>query len=433
MKYLLSFLFLFTLLSCSQQAPDFFTPSELFIESDVRFSEIDTITFKMSTFKFDSIVTDIGNIFLVGQYNDPHFGKIKSSGFIDVIPRDYEIDDEAIFDSIVLNLPYNGYYYNDTLLQKKIKVNELSRLIKFKNGQSDFYNTTNFPIATLLGERTFYPRIAKDSIKITLSNAFGSNLFYKIKDGIIDNREELKLHFKGLRIAPDDSENASIIGFNVSGSYLRFYYSLPDEPDQSKYYDFVYNSSESVNKYFTQTSSDRTGTVFPNFLNQETEFFPSSTNPFTYINSGVGIVTKIDFPYFKESINNLNQSGVIYNAKLKIPMNEDFFSKKLYPSDSLQVYIVDQNNAIYSRLQEANGKAVIGYVKNDTSGYNETYVSISIGSFLENKLKNNAYKNYSLIIVPFNFSSSTTRLILNSQNNSQAKSKLILTYLNYGN
>lgn len=421
------------LISCSTEESSFFNPSEGFIESNVNVSVIDTITFKLSTYKFDSIATDVGENILVGKYTDPVFGLIKSSGFVDYVPQDYDIDENAVFDSIVLNLPYSGYFYNDTLLQKKIRVEKLNKIIRYRNGESRFYNTTDIPASNLIGQRTFYPRInTKDSINITLSYNFGLNLFNNIRDGLINNEEDLKLNFKGIKISPDDSENASIIGFKGSSSYIRFYYSLPDNPGIAESYDFVYNSADGESKYFSQISSDRTGTIFPNFTNNEVEFFPTSSTPFTYINSGVGIVTKIVFPHFNESMSNLNQSGVIYKANLKIPLRGSNYSDKLFTSDSVQVFIVDQNNDIVTTLNDGNKQAV-GHVKKEETDINEKYIEIPVANFLETTLTTPLYRNYGLILVPYGFNSSTTRMILNTQSNSQKKAKLIVTYLNYGN
>lgn len=427
-----SLLVVLTLISCSNEESTFFNPSENFIDSNVNFSVIDTINFKLSTLKLDSIITDVGGRILVGKYNDPTFGIVKSSGFVDYVPENYNIDDEAILDSVVLNLPYSGYYYNDTLVQKKIKVEGLNKIIRFRNGQSHFYNTTNVPTTNLIGLRTFYPRINKDSLKINLDYNFGLNLFNKIRDGVIANQEDLKLEFKGIKISPDDTENASIIGFSSTSSYIRFYYSLPDNPGVAESYDFIYNSSESVNKYFSQIASDRTNTVFPNFSNNEDEFFPTNAVPFTYINSGVGMVTKVVFPHFKESIFNLNRSGIIYKANLKIPIRGSNYSEKLFTSDSVQVFVVDQNNDIISTLYNGSKQAV-GYIRKGEPDINEKYIEIPVGNFLESTLNVSLYSKYGLIIVPFDFNSSTNRMIFNSQNNSQEKAKLILTYLNYGN
>ncbi len=432
MKYLFQCLVLITLVSCS--SPDSsFTPSDQFIDSNVKFSEIDTIAFKMTTFKLDSIITDTGDKILVGQYVDPQFGKIKAAGFVDYVPKDLQLDEDAVFDSVVLNLPYTGYVYNDTLLQKHIKVEQLGKIIKLRNGQSNFYNTTDFPTTGIIGQRSFYPRItSSDSIKITLNPSFGLSLFNKIRDGVIDNMTDLKLQFKGIKISADENENAAVVGFKSADSYIRFYYSMPDEPGEAKYYDFIYNDTEGVKKYFSQISSDRTGTVFPDFSSQELEFAPTASVPYTYINAGVGIVTKITFPHFKESIENLNQSGFIYKAKMKIPLNENFISKNFYTGDSLLVYVVDQNNNIRNALKNG-GKQAVGYISKANPEYNEVYLELPVGDFLQSTLNDPLYSKYGLMLVPFDYNTSTTRTILNSQQNTQEKSKLILTYLTYGN
>ncbi|WP_412476421.1 DUF4270 family protein [Flavobacterium sp. TBRC 19031] len=422
-----------SLSSCVKEETDFFSPSGNFVNSNLEISVIDTISFKMSTIKLDSIITDVNGKILVGRYNDPVFGVIVASGYVDYAPDEYEIDDEAVFDSVVLNLPYSKYFYNDTLQQKTIKVEELAKTIRFRNGQYNFYNTTNIQTTNLIGQRSFYPRVnLKDSIKTTLNYNFGLNLFNKIRDGDISDLEDLKLIFKGIKISSSDAENASIVGFNVVNSYIRFYYSIPDEPGEAKYYDFGYNNYGGVNKYFTQIYSDRTNTVFPNFINNETEFFPTSAVPFTYVNSGVGIVTKFAFPYFQESIANLNQAGIIYKANLKIPIKANSYSRNLYTADSVQVFVVDQNNDIVRTLDDGYSQAV-GYVKQYEPGINEKYLEVPISSFLKTALNTPLYKNYGLIIVPFDYNTSTSRMILNSNKNTDDKTKLILTYLNYEN
>jgi hypothetical protein len=414
-------------ISCSKQDLSFYTPSNEFISSNVKFQIIDTISFKMSTFKIDSLATDLYNKILVGKYDDPYFGAVKCNGFIHFTPVTYSYDDEAVFDSIVLNLGYSGYYYNDTLLQKRIKVYQLDKRLSYRNGQRNFYNTSNFPASTLIGEKAFYPRISKDSVKITLSPSFGQNLFNKIRDGVINNNEELNQNFKGLKVTPVDNENASIISFDVNNSYLRFYYSDPDEPGEAKYYDYKYTDFTTNRNHFTQISTDRSGTLLPvSFSNQENEIGSTTTNNLTFIQGGEGIVTKIRFPHFKESMYNLNQKGTLYKANLKIPLNNVYFSKKLFTSDSLRVFVVDQNNVIITETKNA-------HIKKEDPEFNKTYLSLFVEPFLENTLKINSYRNYGLILLPYDYGSATTRLILNDNKNGNEKSKLKITYLTYDN
>lgn len=411
-------------ISCSDDNNSY-SPSEELIDSNVKFQVIDTISFKMSTFKIDSIATDLYSKILVGKYTDELFGKVTCNGFVNFTPNSYDLDDDAVFDSIVLNLKYSGYHYNDTLKQKKINVYTLSKKLDYLNGQENFYNTSNFQTSTLVGQKSFSPRISRDSIKITLNQAFGLSLFNKIRDGVINNDDELVQYSKGLKISPDESEDASIIGFDINNSYLRFYYSSPDDPDEVLYYDFKYRDFSTNRNHFTQVICNRAGTLLPlDFNNQENEIQSHNSNNLTFIQAGEGIVTKFSFPNFKESMMNFDSKGSIYNAKLKIPLNNLHYSKKLYPDDSLRVFIVDQNNDIISETQKA-------YIKTDDTEFNKKYISILIEPFLQNVLKYNYYKNYGLILLPYNYGASTTRLILNDNYNNNDKTKLIITYLTY--
>lgn len=419
-------LFLTICFSCSNDE-NVFSPSEGFVDSNVNFKLIDTITFKMSTFKIDSFATDLYNTILVGKYEDEFFGKVVCNGYVNFVPNNFSLDEEAVFDSIVVNLAYKSYYYNDTLNLKKIKIYELEERFKYRYGESNFYNTTNFETSNLIGEKSFYPKIGKDSLTVTLSNDFGENLFNRIRSGGINDIEELSLFLKGLKIVPDDSENSAILSFDVTSSYLRFYYSLPDEIEEAKFYDFVYSDLYTNRNHFTQVVCDRTGTILPtDFITQRNEINSQSLGNQTFIQAGEGIVTKIRFPNFKESIQNMNINGTIFKADLKIPIKNNSYNDNLYISDSLRVFIVNQNNDLISEMSYAK-------LINEDEEFNRRYYNVSVESFLKSSLTNNNYTNYGIILIPINYSSSVTRLVLNDNYNSSAKSKLYLTYLTYGN
>ncbi|WP_130735263.1 DUF4270 family protein [Flavobacterium sp. J27] len=418
------------LASCTNEEAVYFTPSGDFIESNVAFKVVDTISFTMSTFKIDSLATDLYGKILVGQYNDPYFGKTTSSGYIYFMPSNYYIDNSYVFDSIALNLKYSGYYYNDTLAQKKIQVHAIDKKIKYRNGQTNYYNTQDIATTSLLGERTFYPWIYKDSIKITLDYNFGLSLFDKIKTGVINSSDELNEYFKGLKIAPASDEDAAMISFTTADSYLRFYYSNPSEPGSVLYYDFKYSNFATYRNHFSQIKSDRTGTSLPvDFVNQENEISEEALSHLTYIQGGVGLTTKITFPNFKETMYDLG--GVIYKADLKIPLDNNLFDKKRYVEDSLRVFVVDINNEIVRALIDSNGNTVHAYVENENPEFNETYINVSIGPFMQELLNSNTMRNYGLVLLPFDYGIKTNRLLLNSNNKPQNKAKLKLTLLHY--
>ena len=224
------------LISCSADSLDkTFIVDKDFAESDVRFISIDTFTVEMSTIKLDSVITSGGNKLLIGQYTDPVFGKVTSSAFMTFIPKTYTISEEAVFDSIVLSLKYDGYFYGDTLRPKTVLVQKLSKELKLGPQQTAFYNTSEVPtFSPILASKTFNPRISKDSLTLKLDPVFGKDLFDKFRGGTIRTDEDLKEFFKGLKLFPVADENASLIAFKGANSFIRMYYSKPDQPNDKK-------------------------------------------------------------------------------------------------------------------------------------------------------------------------------------------------------
>ncbi|NDI99902.1 DUF4270 domain-containing protein [Flavobacterium sp. LaA7.5] len=420
-------------ISCNNDAlDDAYDPGTGFTESNVRVVAIDTFAVTMSTFRYDSIVNQGQSRILVGRYSDPYFGIVKATAFADFTPATYSLDEEAVFDSIVVSLKYDGFYYNDTLLQKTIKIQELAKEIRFRNNQSYFYNTSDVEAnSAIIGEKTFYPRISNDSLTIRLTDAFGQNLFDKIQSNIVNDQEQFTDYFKGLKIAPDDTEDASIIGFNIEDTYIRIYYSFPDQSSsESEYMDLNYRS-DSDKKFFSKIESDRNGTPIQDVNGQENESSSGSLNNLTYIQSGIGITTKVTFPNIRDIRYINNNNGSIFKANLKVKLNNTYYNKKLYPGDSLYVYVLDQNNDILTPLYNAGGDQVAGYIDYSNEEVNQVYLYVPVEDFLEKVITNSTYLNYGLAFIPRHFNSTTERLILNGENNSDYKSRLELIYIIY--
>ena len=417
--------------SCDNDSlTDSFATGQDFTQSNINIVQIDTFTMKMSTFKYDSIANSGNNRILVGRYVDPIFGSVTATGFVDYVPNTYTIDQLAVFDSVVLNLPYDNFYYNDTLAQKTIRIQELTKEIRFRNNQTAFYNTSNVAASsTIIGQKTFYPRTSRDSLTVTLSNAFGSNLFSKLKSHIINDQEQFTDYFKGLKISPDDTEDASIMGFTATTSYIRLYYTMP-EATESKYIDLVYNASGDK-KYFSKIDCNRNGTLLQSLSGQKDELASTATNNLSYIQLGTGITTKFTFPSIRDISTYNNNNGDIFKANLKIKLNKQYYNDKVYPSDSLYVYIVDQNNDIISQLTNTAGNVVMGYIDYSEAETNDVYVVAPIETYLEKVLTNSLYLKYGLIFLPKDYTSSIKRLVLNGENNSEYKSRLELTYITY--
>lgn len=424
------------LVSCNDDDAyqDPFDTGNYFTGSNIRFIKIDTFKVEMSTFKFDSLETSLGNRLLVGRYIDPIFGEVKSSSYIKLRPYAFYIEEDATFDSIVLSLKYDKSFYNDTLLQKTIRIKELSKELKLTSEQSYFYNTTNTTtFNTVLGEKNFTPRLSNDTISIKLNNSFGLNLFSKFRANLIGDNEQFIDYLKGIAIEPDDNENASIIGFNATDLSLKIYYSFPDTPDaESKFLEIKSDNTES-NAYYNKIEGNRNATVIQNLGLQKNDLPSTALNNYSFIQSGIGITTKITMP----SIKNLKQindnKGIVFSSKLKIKLNNSNYSRKVYNSDSLYIYVVDKNNNLKYQLSDKNGKYLVAYIDKLETEFNETYLMVPVEEFIEHVMNNSTYQEYGIILVPFEYNYATTRMILNGENNTDHKSILELIYTIYDN
>ncbi len=417
--------------SCgTDEIPDFLSPSNSLVDSRMKLELIDSFSIKVSTYKLDSVSTVKGFRILHGRYVDPIFGVVTARGFFELKCERYNIEEEAVLDSVVLNLAYDKIFYNDTTLAKTIQVHQISQNVRPNSNSITFYNTSDLQVSNLLGSRTFTPTTSKVSLKISLDHPILNTIFEQLKNGQINNQSDLTNIFKGMRISPGNADNNSITSFKAQNSYTRFYYSLPDEPNEIFTFDLNFNDLES-NKYFTQITSERTGTNLANLEPQETEFASTTTQNQSYMQSGIGIVTKVSFPNFRSSVFNLNRDGYLLKSELKIRLEEEYISEHRFPPDSLMLYVIDQNNNFLFTINEPSGKPVVGFISKTSPDISEYYLTINVNPFLIKLLENDQYLNYSLALIPFDFNVSTSRLVLNGEKHSNFPAKVNVTYLRY--
>lgn len=432
--FVMAFLVMLPFVSCSHDGLyDSFQTGGNFTTSNLHIVQIDTFSTKISTFKYDSISSTGDSRLLVGRYIDPYFGEIKADSYARFAPSAYYIDNTAVMDSVVLNLQYDGYFYNDTLQTKTINVQQLSKELRYKNSQSDFYNTSSIETASqILGSKTFVPYIFKDSVTVRLNDDFGANLFNKIKRGVINDSDELTDYFKGLKISASDTENASIIGFNVAKCYIRFYYSFPGDQtyNDDNHYDFVYKAG-TTKQFFNHVQSNRAGTLLAGLNTKKTELASTDAGNLAFVQAGTGVSTKIRFPSLRNISLVNNNNGEVFSAKLKMKLNNAYYDKQRYLQDSLSVYIVDQNNDIVSLLTDDLGKSVKAYVNKTDVENNEVYLTANVTTFVNRVLTDSQYLRYGLVLIPTGFNSRADRMIINGENNATYKSRLELIYTIY--
>ena len=428
--------FLAGLLSCNNENlnESDFLAGEAFTDSNVRVVLIDTLTIDMSTLKMDSIVTSQATRMLVGQYSDPVFGTVRAASHMGLIPSEYAIDVEAEYDSITLHLNFDGYYYNDTTLTNTIHVKRLLKTLRPAEGDN-FYNTSTVEYFDEdLGVFTYDPRpIEADTLEVKLDDALGQDLFGKLQDNLITNADEFVDYFKGIALIPSAEDNGSIVGFSkeIGASFIRIHFGIAEEDERTlDYVDLQLNLNESPVPFFNQISAEVPIDPLQTLTDQEINLSSHDAAGHSFIQSGLGITTRVEFPSLK-SIYEINGQGTIMDAILKIKPVAGSYNDELILRDGFSVFIVDRNNDVIAQLAIDEIFPVTGVLNRDNEEFNEIYYEISLVNYLDELLKAEYETGEALILLPEDFGSTVDRFVLNGAGSADNNAQLELTYAIY--
>ena len=161
------------------------------------------------TERIDSLNTKAASLSLVGDLNDPIFGKSNLSFYtqLGLTSNSAKWGKGATTDSIVLQMIYSGYY-GDTLSSITLKVHEVAE--KMSGDSMTYYSNTSFARGEELASYTFSPRpktrsnIDDDSltaavVRIPIDNALGEKLINN-EDQLTSNATFMNF-FNGLYVS----------------------------------------------------------------------------------------------------------------------------------------------------------------------------------------------------------------------------------------
>ncbi|MRI01193.1 DUF4270 family protein [Kriegella sp. EG-1] len=401
-----------------------FEAGELFTDSNIRVVQFDTMTTILSTMKFDSVITSQSSRMLIGRYEDPVFGSVSSSSYVEMLPASYTIDTEAVYDSIVFIIRYDNYYYNDTLQENTIHIKKVKEKLNPAD-DNNFYNTSSIDYEDEdVGIFTYTPRpIESDSILIKLSDSLGLDLFENLQDKNLINYDEFINHFKGLTLRPDDLDNSSIIGFSLA-SEMRIYYSIEEDIETEQYFtQFTINTSSTPTPFFNQIIAEEPNEYLNSITDIENVLYSEDAEDQSFIQSGIGITTRIEFPHIK-SVYNIQGQGTLLDATLRIKPKEASYNDELILRDTLSVYIVDQNNVLTSAT------SMSAILNRENQEFNDIYYELQLSSYLEELLVTEKENTDALILLPYDYTSTVDRFVLDVDN-SNTGTQLELTYAIY--
>lgn len=336
------------------------------------------IAIPSSVIRFEKLITynrgtnaDGVQRLLVGQYRDGVFGKIRTEIYSQISPpiniSTVTVGTSAVLDSLVLQLKTDFYYYGDkSKSDQTIEVHELLDSIK----QPPYYSTSKIPYdPTVLGERSLTIDAAEftqnaadnsDNVKtndktkkysIVLRGDFAKNLFESMRSepDLIKSFPKFTQKYKGLAIVPKNCDKVLGIDPKIAAATLAESTKLTmyfTEAGAQKQLDFtLFPFTQNPVLGFSSIDSDRSGTPLELLTEPYKDYYPTDNK--RYVQSGTGILTKLDFtPYF--GYMDTVQNAVLNSAELVFENETSDFA----PPSKFQFRVLNEENKYASFLQD---------------------------------------------------------------------------------
>jgi len=333
---LLFSLFLMLLAACQKST---LVGDDLIDEDNTQLQEIDTLTVETGSMLIDSVYTSDGTRLLAGSYEDAYLGEVSAQCFfnVDTVGNfSIEDDDNLRFDSISLSLRQD-YAYPATDHIQRLAIYTLQEVL---DDETVYYNDSA-PIETnnKVASASFNTRISQSKrFNIRLPDAIGQALFL-----IAKNKADYELEdvLKGLMLEQEGSaEGQSVLGFATDSVKVRLYYQ-----DRRTSAAGSVELSLRPGHRFNRIQSDRSATAISELTQLGVPLSSRLSEGKTYIQAGVGICTKIDFPSLRSIRQNRKIS--INLAYLDIqPVKTSYQGSDLDPLERLYVYSPTHKNTL---------------------------------------------------------------------------------------
>lgn len=389
--------------SCGDQ---YFSIGDDLLDGNTFLTEtIDTSTVRTYTYNIDSSRSNNLGRILIGASVDSWFGSTSSRGLFNVVLEDqFYLGEEyykdlLVFDSCVLELVPDGYYYGDTLTAFQIEVYQLKKQLKAHNDGYLYTSTTGFDAtdankhAYFLGATSFLPKpLSSKETSIRMPDAWGLDLFNKFLayDEAVSTNNDLSKLLRGFSVQIKDGSTPNcFMGFSES-SVLRLYYTDKNETPHTNSYIHLAIGTGSI--YYNNIVADREGALAPIGNNSRKGTQSILTSQTAFLQNGTGTAIRVELPYLWDYL----QSGddlTIAEAVLKLKIADNTLSKNKLPSSEVNVYLVDsRNNIVGLTSQNVN-------VSYNLELDRDNYVEIDIRVFV-NSILNRDYnpQDYALLI-----------------------------------
>ena len=310
---------------------------------------VDTLTIRASTVLRDSVVTSTSSYFLVGRYQDPELGAIKTTSYSTLnLNGTFQPTQTLVADSAVLVLLSDKYRYGDTTkTQTLVDVRELNSFLPVTS--FGFAKPTLTPMASRVASTSInytvpVPRRARlnlGSLRVRLLDSFRDRLMADGKGGLLTTQEQLDNRYPGLALLPGAADAAALVRFSATSSDTGIILYYHDPTDAATVLSHTFGLGNG--RHFYQVEAPQLPATLPAASLGQVE--ASRTANRTYIEGLLGLQTKIEIPYLFD-LRNFGQHFIITNANMtaQVPANTLSTSLSLAPPTTLTVSTTDQRN-----------------------------------------------------------------------------------------
>lgn len=410
--------------SCNE--PDIIGLEVLPANDKLNISYNDTFPVIAYSIKEDSIRSDKTVLNLLGNYNDPVFGRTAAGFYTQIRLSSNNVDfgTSPVADSLVLTLAYKGYY--GKLRKLNIKVFELLEDI-YKD--STYYsnkvlNTDNQPLADLSLIPAPGDSVVVDTqkyaphLRIKLSMGLAQKFLNESLSANMNDNEHFLPFFKGLYVTTTfvNSEGA-ILYFDLMNvlSQVTLYYK--NDSNDSLKYNFVINDNCARFNAFNHYNYTNANPSLQQQINGDTLLGDS----LLYLQSMSGLKVKLKFPNFKAYCE--NNKIVLNKAELIIPVETDDSQSKYPLPEKLTLVRLNETGQIAYLIDQYEGETYFKGIYDETiNGY-----SFTITRHLQNIILNNI-QDYGLYLMVSGSGINAGRALLRGTRRSDNNFKLKITY-----
>lgn len=293
----------------------------------------------------DSFNTTNVGVLIVGDEQDPYFGKTKSTAFtrLHIEQGTARPTAIAVLDSVFFNLSTVSVNGSDLDKKKKYSIHLLAEPLL----DTLYYNFSKLayqasPIAEI--EVTFNDK--KDTVlKAPLDSIFAGEVFAKLKRGTeFENLFSFRKYLPGVAIVPREGDNTTA-GFSLGGNTgITFYYHNTGDTTKLTYEITTFSS-----RSFNSIESNRTGTPTAVIKDYRKSY---STGALVGMKSGLGLAIRLDTSPLDAFLDTIK--GVVFNqVTLQMGPIEDQAAGQTPISGMVMKFVDSQNQVLLSSINQA--------------------------------------------------------------------------------